>query len=199
MSIADLVRALRERLGLTQEDLAERAKAEHPSFDRVYVSKIEAGTNKATSAKMRDGLAAAFGLSRGDLEDYLSERISVDEAVRRMRATPKTPHEAPKPGAFNHALAEAFRAGRFEVDDLDAVRSVFRSGHEALAAEDDPVQVASVLLRCASELRRDGRPVTADTIIVRMVRVLSAQQHKTASPSASSSTAATPTRKVANG
>lgn len=176
MSTADLVRALRERLGLTQEALAERAKTEHPTFDRVYLSKIESGANKATSAKIRDGLAAAFGLNRGDLEDYLSERISLDEAARRTRTARKSDPQVITHARFTAALAEAFRAGQYTVEDLDAARMVFRNGQDALTPEDDPVRVAAALLRCVAELRQDGNAITPEAVLVRLVRHLPANE-----------------------
>ena len=49
------MRALRWRLGWTQEDLAERA-----AIARVEVSNLESGRNQARSARIHASLASAF-------------------------------------------------------------------------------------------------------------------------------------------
>lgn len=57
---AALVKSLRKRLGLTQEDVAARAAEGDPEFRRDYVTKVETGANKASSQRVRVGLVAAF-------------------------------------------------------------------------------------------------------------------------------------------
>lgn len=76
----DRVRAIREALGLTQEELAERTLR----LERVEVQKIESGKNKATTDRVRAGLATAFGVTRDTVALYLDEAISFDEMMRRI-------------------------------------------------------------------------------------------------------------------
>src|SRR5262245_41652655 len=64
---AGRIRALREALGLSQDQVAQRA-----GFGRVNANRAESGTNKISSVAMRDGLARAFGLSRADFDAYLA-------------------------------------------------------------------------------------------------------------------------------
>jgi transcriptional regulator with XRE-family HTH domain len=83
-TVADVVLQLRERLGLTQSELAKRA-----GLDRVEIAKLEMGANKATTERMRAALAQGFGLSREVLANVLEGRISVDEAVAAPSAPAK--------------------------------------------------------------------------------------------------------------
>jgi transcriptional regulator with XRE-family HTH domain len=73
------VRALRKAMGVSQERLGELG-----GLKRSVVNKIEAGENQATSFPMRQGLAAAFGLSIEDSNAYLNGTISLDD-VRRIQ------------------------------------------------------------------------------------------------------------------
>ena len=66
--VASRVRALREALELTQDELGRRAG--HGANGRVYLSKIETGKNQLNTVASRDQLARGFGLSRDDLDAY---------------------------------------------------------------------------------------------------------------------------------
>jgi transcriptional regulator with XRE-family HTH domain len=70
------VRAMRKGLGLTQEQLAERA-----GLERTVIVKIETDRNQASSHAVRSGLAAGFGLSLEDADAVLDGRISVKAAL----------------------------------------------------------------------------------------------------------------------
>jgi DNA-binding XRE family transcriptional regulator len=76
---ADLVKALRVRLGLTQDALAEKAE-----IRRTDVVRIEVGTNKVTSYALRQALAVGFGLSLDELVAYLSGKMTVEAAVEAI-------------------------------------------------------------------------------------------------------------------
>lgn len=90
---AVIVRTLRKALGWTQETLAQRA-----GFGRVEVLHLEHGRNHATSARVRDQLAAAFELDPKDLTAALNGEISADELAQRMGAKgSKTPPAAGRP------------------------------------------------------------------------------------------------------
>jgi transcriptional regulator with XRE-family HTH domain len=75
------VRALRLRLGLTQEELGARS-----GLPRTKIVEIESGTNKAGSWAIRRGLAIGFRLRVETLADLLDGALSVDDAERRARA-----------------------------------------------------------------------------------------------------------------
>ena len=69
------VRTFREHCGLSQADLArESGGALTPSV----VAKIEMGSNRASTAKIRNGLAIAFGVSLDELNAYLGSHTTVD-------------------------------------------------------------------------------------------------------------------------
>ena len=55
MDVAKLARALRVRAGLTQDQVAERA-----GLRRDEVTKVENGTNHASSARVREGLGSVL-------------------------------------------------------------------------------------------------------------------------------------------
>lgn len=82
---AAATKALRLGLGLTQEQLAERA-----GLERVEVVNVERGRNQATSARVRDGLARGLGLEPVVMEQVLRGELSIDEA-RALVATPAAP------------------------------------------------------------------------------------------------------------
>ncbi len=71
------VRALRQRLGLTQEQLSLAGRLE-----RTEVVNVEAGRNLVTSHRMRCALARAFGLEQHDADAFIDGTLSLDRAVR---------------------------------------------------------------------------------------------------------------------
>lgn len=83
-SRGDRVRALRERLEMTQDGVAARSQGK---LQRTYVVRIEGGDYAITSAQQQDGLAHAFDLSREDLQQYLDGELELDEVERRRRTS----------------------------------------------------------------------------------------------------------------
>lgn len=88
----DRLRAFRQAVGLTQEELAERA-----DLDRVEVARIENGWNQGTSTRICFGLARAFRLWPETMEAVLAGELAasaaqdrVGEADLKERATPTT-------------------------------------------------------------------------------------------------------------
>lgn len=75
---ARAVRALRADAGLTQKALADRA-----GVDRIEIIGLEKGRNKGKSARMRDALARAFGLTHEDMTATLTGELAIAEAIRR--------------------------------------------------------------------------------------------------------------------
>ena len=77
------IRALRTRLGLTQEGVAERGGG----IDRTEVVAVETGRNKATTVRIRGALARGLGLSIEQLGAFLSGDLGIDEVETLARAT----------------------------------------------------------------------------------------------------------------
>lgn len=103
MTLAQRFRALRERLGLSQEEVAQRAgySTDKPAQARVYVSKIETGKNKLSSADAREQAAQGFGLTVPQLFAYLGGIASLEDtaAMSSLRAGSPTPASTPTPRA----------------------------------------------------------------------------------------------------
>ena len=78
------VRSLRQALGLTQEKLADAS-----GLARDEVCRLETGWNRATSGRVRQGLARGFGLTLEDTFAFVEGRLSVVAAA--MRAKPPKP------------------------------------------------------------------------------------------------------------
>jgi transcriptional regulator with XRE-family HTH domain len=160
------VRALRKALGMSQEELAKRSGGE---ITQSYLARIEAGRNKASSWKVRSGLAKAFGLSESDLNDYLDGRITVEDAAHRTRpqpldlldevraARPRDPSkERFDPSLLEVYLVEALDAKRHTLKDTDAVRAALRNLRGMPVEGDMAARMARRWLDIASDLRVDS-------------------------------------------
>lgn len=77
---AKLLTTLRAALGLTQARLADLAHV-----DRIEIIAVEKGRNKASSARMRDGLARAFGLSASVMSKGLEGILAPDDVLKLVR------------------------------------------------------------------------------------------------------------------
>ena len=172
-------RELRERLGLTQQQIGDRA-----GYGRDAINKVEAGKSQVSSARMRDGLASALGLTRADFDAFIGGRITVDEAVARSGG--KEP--PPAPVVPIAAAAPPRVETRVVYDDEDALEATItqaldpahghllrdaRSVQEAMrplrfkhAADVPGVEAVRRWLDAAAALRRRGEPVTAAALLV---------------------------------
>jgi transcriptional regulator with XRE-family HTH domain len=84
-------RALRERRGMRQDDVADRsgphATLQRTLLSRTDVNKLATGKSGWTGRPPIAGLAAAFGLESRDVEAYILEgSLSLDEIDRRCKA-----------------------------------------------------------------------------------------------------------------
>jgi transcriptional regulator with XRE-family HTH domain len=61
-TLGTFIKSHRERLGLTQQEFADRA-----GIQRAYLSRIETGDNKLPSADIRRKIAATIGVSHVDI------------------------------------------------------------------------------------------------------------------------------------
>lgn len=174
-NVAELVRALREAIGITQEELGRRAG--YAGSPRVYVAKLETGHNKLTTSYGRASLARGFGLQPQQLDEYLEGRASLSVTLERIRGE-TFEHEAahelaadPAPlaedaSAFDAALLWSLDKERHGVADFDAVRSALRNTAQMRDADTDLVAAARIWLDAAARLRRAGKPVTLETLLL---------------------------------
>jgi transcriptional regulator with XRE-family HTH domain len=178
MDTGAAVRALRERLGLSQEAVAERG-----GFTRSEMSKIESGANKLSSLAMLQKLASGFGVSPVRLTQYVAGRISLDQmmdlseeeisaahiaagvAARQQAATPQ------RTIAFESSLKRAFKAGDFEIADLDAVRGVFGASAASLGGLARLDEAAVKWLSAAKKLRDARAPINPATLAWAMAEI----------------------------
>lgn len=179
--VAARVRALREALELTQEELGKRCG--HEENGRVYLSKIETGKNKLGSVQARADLAKGFGISRDDLDDYLAGALPLQEMTRRAqrgvthpelvdpprRDTPPPP--APEgtddyEDALEASLLWSLDRERHTMRDIDAVRAVLRNTPRMRDPDADLIASARIWLDAAARLRKQGKPVTIESLLM---------------------------------
>lgn len=168
--------ALRKRLGLTQAQVADRA-----GLRRDEVTKVETGANKATSARVRDGLARAFGVSVDDLVRYLDGALELD--ALGLPAPGAAPAEGPRVerpgGALDAVLWDAADRSRHTLADVDAVRSVLSSEVSLSTRTDVDLSVAAGRwLDAAATLRRRGQRVTAAALLVQLTAATPAEAER---------------------
>lgn len=118
MEVKDLVKALRNRLEWTQEQVAERSAG---ALSRVVVNKIESGRNQATSAAIRNGLAMAFGVDVATMFGYLEGEVDLTEVMAR-RAGRSDDREFRYPNRETAIMRNAQRWRHATVLELRAIR-----------------------------------------------------------------------------
>lgn len=170
-------RALRKRLGLTQDDVAARAARGDPEFRRDYVTKVETGANKATSLRIQQGLARGLGLTTDDLAAYLAGRITTEEAAQRAVQLPRgdlqieRDHEERVPEddetPLETALFRVMNPDQHTARDFDAARAAIRGTGRKLHPHADIEATAKRLLDAAYQLRIEGEQVTTNNILWR--------------------------------
>lgn len=82
--VAELVKSLRVALGLTQETAAQLG-----GLARTEWVKIENGRNKASTDNIRTAIANAFGLTRDEVDEFLTGRAPVGQMLRVARTRTK--------------------------------------------------------------------------------------------------------------
>jgi len=82
-TVAWRIRVLRDRLGLTQEQLADLA-----GLRRSEVCIAERGKNKCSTRRWSDGLAKAAGISSERMGPYLAGQIGLDNLVQAPPGVP---------------------------------------------------------------------------------------------------------------
>lgn len=118
---------LRARIGASQQDVADAV-----GVSRGAIARIEVGTLQM-SDKMAEGIARALGMSVADLMDFSEGKLSLDDAIARMRPTARPQRETEEEEALNAAvtlnrmLVEGLKRTDATLDQLDAVRSWFNA------------------------------------------------------------------------
>lgn len=86
MNPGERLKRLREALSLTQDRLAEASQRADPEskLTRVDVVSVETHRNKATSNRIRKGIAAGIGASIDDASDYLDGLMDLPELLKRI-------------------------------------------------------------------------------------------------------------------
>lgn len=182
MSVAERVKAIRERLDLTQVEVAERSGG---AVTQDIVAKLESGKNKGNGAQTRQGLASAFGLTLDTISAYLDGKIGLDDALQktksienaRLNPAPTVDIEDAQ-SPLEAALGQAFDAKKHTLKDLDAVRSSLRKTHQWQFPEADLVEAAGLWLNAAARLRRAGKPVDAESIVYALTLGTKALPHQ---------------------
>lgn len=167
--------ALRKRLGLTQAQVAERA-----GLRRDEVTKVETGANQASSARVRDGLSRAFGITVDALVRYLDGAVELDAlGLPAAAAPPESPRVERPGGALDAVLWEAADRARHTLADVDAVRAILAT-EVSLATRDDVdlTGAAGRWLDAAAALRRRGQRVTAAGLLVQMTAATPAEAER---------------------
>jgi transcriptional regulator with XRE-family HTH domain len=80
---AEKVKALRARLGLTQEALSKQCGERH-----TFIPSIEGGKNKATTTRAVLALAQGAGVTVIAMLDYLRGALSLDEMLPAKGGAP---------------------------------------------------------------------------------------------------------------
>lgn len=103
--------AIRSALGLSQAQLAKRAE-----LDRIEILNVEKGRNKASSARIRDGLARGFGLSIEETSAGLDGHLTPEDILNLigplappMVRKKKRPRRAARPGAARTRSPKALK------------------------------------------------------------------------------------------
>lgn len=143
-------------------------------LSRGYLSRVLRGERTRVEAARLQALAEACGVDFRWLSTGQGAMLSPSAAPSppppsAAPAAPVAPR-MPEENAFEAALGEAFRAGRFALADLDAVRALLPDAALRLGRETSLVQPALRWLDAARSLRRDGRPVTVETFALALAR-----------------------------
>jgi transcriptional regulator with XRE-family HTH domain len=80
--------ALRNALGLTQDQLAARGDSEAHRLDYRDVLNIEKNRNRATSGRLREALAMAVEVDVPTIRDYLEGQITLEQLLEERKRRP---------------------------------------------------------------------------------------------------------------
>lgn len=186
MTAGEKVRALRKALGLTQMQLAERSGG---AVVQGEIAKVESGRNKLSTYELRSNLAQALGLSLESLRAYLDGEIELRAVVAQAGKADVGPEvRAPAPARsprlerdpvphldtshlsrpLDRAIGHAFDPKRHDWADGQDVIQALHGLNRHDRPEADMIEAARRWLDAAHELRREGTPVNAETLLDRI-------------------------------
>lgn len=178
MDTGTRAKALRERLGLTQDQAAERG-----GLRRDEVTKVERGTNKASTSRIREGLARAYGVTLDQLAGYLEGSLSL-ASLPLPEMPPRESPQVERDDAHGALAAELWRVAdreRHTLADVDAVRMILASEVDRQERRSlDLSDAARAWLDAAARLRRRGERVTAPALLVALLERSSADAERAA-------------------
>jgi transcriptional regulator with XRE-family HTH domain len=96
-NVADRFKKLREGLGLTQQQIADRSNG---VIDRAELSKVENGENQLTGTKLRGAIATVIGLTSEELGDYVAGRMPLPDALQLAKTGSRKPVVPPPTEGF---------------------------------------------------------------------------------------------------
>lgn len=149
-SLGGRLRALRERLGLSQEKAARAAGIERPNL-----SALEHGKLKFTSTDTQRGLAQAFSVRMGDLVAYAHGELELDVLLAR-----RTDYKLPPDGIFHVRERTVERPTRYN-------NLVVALKRMAEAGEVVPPEAAAEVEENVRLLSEEDPPVATWTTFVR--------------------------------
>ena len=174
MDTAARIKALRARVDMSHDQVAAGSG---DRIDRTMMSKLESGKNKASTARVREGLATAFGVQLARMSDYLDGKLTLDallatrgdvgeEAPRRSPAPP-LPNVSPDDETpLQRALNSAFDSARHELRDARTVERVVGPVQEWRDPDGDLVEAAGRWLDFAAAARRRGEALTLGALLL---------------------------------
>lgn len=177
------IKTVRGLLGLTQDVATARAVEKGSRISRDEWVKVERGTNKASTARIRKALADGLGLDVPTVEGLLAGSITPSDAAQRVRVSTEAPR-APSTGEhlaassaspddraislYESALLRAVDHELHTIADLAAAKGALMEAAKLTGSQPDLRRVAREWLDAARDLRLAGLPATAAAISARI-------------------------------
>jgi transcriptional regulator with XRE-family HTH domain len=161
------LRLLREAFEMTQNEVSTRSVDEDGRIiRRIEVGHVESGRNRASTRRIRAGLARAFGTTEDELFDYLEGRMTLAEFSK--------PRSRPRRSATRDDERQSARERAIEVVVADGygsiieVRQAAARAREGLPREKEPslgvLEWANLIEITLRQLRRAGDPTSSSGI-----------------------------------
>ena len=162
------LRALREALGMTQDEVSARSVDQDGRIlRRIEVGHVESGRNRASTRRVRASLARAFGASEEDLFDYLEGRISLAEFSklrgrgRREAGARADERKSPRERAIELVIADGYGSA------IEIRRAAGRARDELSAEKQDSLGIlewANLIETTLRQMRRESDPAASSGV-----------------------------------
>jgi DNA-binding XRE family transcriptional regulator len=83
VKLKDKIKTVRSQLDLTQDEVADQSEGQ---LRRQDVVKLESGKNKASTDRIRKGLAISFGATREEIDELIEKDLAPEELALRIKA-----------------------------------------------------------------------------------------------------------------